>query len=73
MSGPTGLIFAMRSHRGADRDGNGATPNVFTNEAFYNETPTGFSADDGTYSAATAKTQPTLQFLVVVTTLQSVV
>ena len=55
MSGPTGLIFAMRSHRGSDRDGNGATPNVFTNEAFYNETPTGFSADDGAYSAATGE------------------
>jgi len=56
MSGPTGLIFAMRSHRGADRDGNGATPNVFTNEAFYNETPSGFSAAGGTYSAATGET-----------------
>ena len=55
MSGPTGLIFAMRSHRGADRDGNGATPNVFTNEAFYNETPSGFSAAGGTYSAATGE------------------
>ena len=55
MSGPTGLIFAMRSQRGADRDGNGATPNVFTNEAFYNETPSGFSADDGAYSAATGE------------------
>ena len=56
MSGPTGLIFAMRSHRGTDRDGNGATPNVFTNEAFYNETPSGFSAAGGTYSAATGET-----------------
>ena len=55
MSGPTGLIFAMRSHRGTDRDGNGATPNVFTNETFYNEVPTGFSAGDGTYSAATGE------------------
>jgi len=55
MSGPTGLIFAMRSHRGADRDGNGATPNVFTNEAFYNETPSGFSAAGGTYSEATGE------------------
>jgi hypothetical protein len=55
MSGPTGLIFAMRSQRGTDRDGNGANPNVFTNEAFYNETPTGFSANDGTYSAATGE------------------
>ena len=62
MSGPTGLIFAMRSQRGTDRDGNGATPNVFTNEAFYNETPTGFSADDGAYSAATgeAETNPSV-------------
>jgi len=55
MSGPTGLIFAMRSHRGTDRDGNGASPNVFTNEAFYNETPSGFSAAGGTYSAATGE------------------
>tara|TARA_B100000497_G_scaffold86519_1_gene96419 strand:- start:17549 stop:18919 length:1371 start_codon:yes stop_codon:yes gene_type:complete len=55
MSGPTGLIFAMRSQRGSDRDGNGATPNVFTNEAFYNETPSGFSAGDGAYSAATGE------------------
>ena len=42
MSGPTGLIFAMRAHRGTDRDGNGATPNVFTNETFYDEVPSGF-------------------------------
>ena len=62
MSGPTGLIFAMRSHRGADRDGNGANPNVFTNESFYDEVPTGFSADDGAYSAATgeAATNPSV-------------
>jgi len=55
MSGPTGLIFAMRAHRGTDRDGNGATPNVFNNEAFFNETPTGFSAAGGAYSAATGE------------------
>ena len=55
MSGPTGLIFAMRAHRGADRDGNGATPNVFNNEAFFNETPSGFSAGGGAYSAATGE------------------
>ena len=56
MSGPTGLIFAMRAHRGTDRDGNGATPNVFNNEAFFNETPSGFSAGGGAYSAATGET-----------------
>jgi len=56
MSGPTGLIFAMRAHRGTDRDGNGATPNVFDNEAFFNETPSGFSAGGGAYSAATGET-----------------
>ena len=56
MSGPTGLIFAMRAHRGTDRDGNGATPNVFTNEAFFNESPSGFSAGGGAYSAATGET-----------------
>ncbi len=56
MSAPTGLIFAMRSHRGTDRDGNGANPNVFTNETFYNEVPSGFSAAGGTYSAATGET-----------------
>ena len=62
MSGPTGLIFAMRSHRGTDRDGNGANPNVFTNESFYDEVPSGFSADDGAYSAATgeAATNPSV-------------
>ena len=56
MSGPTGLIFAMRAHRGTDRDGNGATPNVFTNETFFNEVPSGFSAGGGAYSAATGET-----------------
>ena len=55
MSGPTGLIFAMRAHRGTDRDGNGATPNVFTNETFYDEVPSGFSAGGGAYSAATGE------------------
>ena len=56
MSGPTGLIFAMRAHRGTDRDGNGATPNVFDNETFFNEVPSGFSAGGGAYSAATGET-----------------
>ncbi len=56
MSGPTGLIFAMRAHRGTDRDGNGATPNVFTNETFYDEVPTGYSAGGGAYSAAAGTT-----------------
>jgi len=55
MSGPTGLIFAMRAHRGTDRNGNGADPNVFDNETFFNEVPTGFSAAGGTYSAATGE------------------
>jgi FlaG/FlaF family flagellin (archaellin) len=56
MSGPTGLIFAMRAHRGTDRNGDGNTPNVFDNETFYNETPSGFSAAGGAYSAATGET-----------------
>ena len=56
MSGPTGLIFAMRAHRGTDRNGNGANTNVFDNETFFNEVPTGFSAAGGTYSAATGET-----------------
>ncbi len=56
MSGPTGLIFAMRAHRGTDRNGNGATPNVFDNETFFNEVPSGFSAAGGSYSAATGET-----------------
>ena len=56
MSGPTGLIFAMRAHRGTDRNGNGASPNVFDNETFFNEVPTGFSAAAGAYSAATGET-----------------
>ena len=55
MSGPTGLIFAMRAHRGTDRNGNGATPNVFDNETFFNEVPSGFSAAGGAYSAATGE------------------
>ncbi len=55
MSGPTGLIFAMRAHRGTDRNGNGATPNVFDNETFFNEVPSGFSAAGGSYSAATGE------------------
>ena len=56
MSGPTGLIFAMRAHRGTDRNGNGADPNVFDNETFFNEVPSGFSAAGGAYSAATGET-----------------
>ena len=65
MSGPTGLIFAMRaSTGGTDRDGSGATPNVFNNEAFFNETPSGFSvAGGGRYGVQLVKVQPTLQFL----------
>ena len=46
----------MRAHRGTDRDGNGATPNVFNNDTFFNETPSGFSAGGGAYSAATGET-----------------
>lgn len=57
MSGPSGLIFAMRSHFDTDRDGNGASPNVFTNETFYNEIPTGRSAGGGAYTAATGETK----------------
>ena len=56
MSGPTGLIFAMRAHRGTDRNGDGATPNVFDNETFFNEVPSGFSAAGGSYSAASGET-----------------
>ena len=40
MNGPTGLIFAMRSMYGTDRD-----PSTGT-EAFYNEPDSGFSAQD---------------------------
>lgn len=50
LTGPSGLIFAMRSHFGIDRDGNGATPNVMDNELFYNEAATGRSADGGVYT-----------------------
>ena len=56
MSGPTGLIFAMRAHRGTDRNGSGATPNVFDNETFFNEVPSGFSAAGGAYSAGAGET-----------------
>jgi hypothetical protein len=45
----------MRAHRGTDRNGNGATPNVFDNETFFNEVPSGFSAAGGAYSAATGE------------------
>jgi len=50
LTGPSGLIFALRSHFGTDRDGNGASPNVFTNELFFNEAATGRSADGGAYT-----------------------
>jgi hypothetical protein len=50
LTGPSGLIFAMRSHFGTDRDGNGATPNVMDNELFFNEAATGRSADGGAYT-----------------------
>jgi len=56
MSGPTGLIFAMRSHFGSDRDGDGATPNVFDKEVFYNESLTGRTAAGGAYSSAAGET-----------------
>jgi hypothetical protein len=46
MSGPTGLIFAMRALRG-DQSGT---------ETFFNEVPSGFSAGGGAYSAATGET-----------------
>jgi hypothetical protein len=45
MSGPTGLIFAMRALRG-DQSGT---------ETFFNEVPSGFSAGGGAYSAATGE------------------
>lgn len=50
LTAPSGLIFSLRSHFGTDRDGNGATPNVFTNELFYNEADTGRSANGGAYT-----------------------
>jgi hypothetical protein len=52
LTAPSGLIFALRSHFGTDRDGNGASPNVYTNELFYNEADTGRSAAGGAYVAA---------------------
>ena len=52
MTGPTGLIFAMRALRG-DQSGT---------ETFFNEVASGYSAGDGTYSAATgeAATNPSV-------------
>jgi hypothetical protein len=52
LTAPSGLIFALRSHFGTDRDGNGANPNVYTNELFYGEADTGRSAAGGAYAAA---------------------
>jgi hypothetical protein len=49
LTAPSGLIFALRSHFGTDRNGNGASPNVYTNELFYNEADTGRSAAGGAY------------------------
>lgn len=48
MTGPTGLIFAMRS-RYANQDGGQGygTGNTMTNEAFYNEVNTAFSGAGG--------------------------
>jgi hypothetical protein len=46
MTGPTGLIFAMRALRG-DQSGT---------ETFFNEVPTGYSAGDGAYAAAAGET-----------------
>ena len=44
MSGPTGLIFALRPTYGKDQGGGTTSP---TTNAFYNEANTGFSAGDG--------------------------
>ena len=52
LTAPSGLIFALRSHFGTGRAGNGATPNVYTNELFYNEADTGRSAAGGAYTPA---------------------
>jgi hypothetical protein len=46
MTGPTGLIFAMRSTYGTNRDMNSSAV-----EAFYNEANTGFSGDKLTQTA----------------------
>ena len=49
MTGPTGLIFAMRATRGASAAGSGASSNV---EALYNEANTTFGGDQsGTHDA----------------------
>jgi hypothetical protein len=46
MTGPTGLIFAMRSTYGTNRDMNSSAI-----EAFYNEANTGFAGDKATQTA----------------------
>ena len=50
MTGPTGLIFALRSRYGAQ--GNGTFPNGGGTEAFYNEANTIFSGIIGTSGAS---------------------
>jgi hypothetical protein len=44
MTGPTGLIFAMRSKYDDQSNGNGGYAGVQTNETFYNEVNTAFSS-----------------------------
>ena len=56
MTGPTGLIFAMRS-RYAPATG-GATPNQSGSEAFYNEANTGYTSFGGTNASANTINAP---------------
>ena len=44
MTGPTGLIFAMRSRYSTQADGGGFNSTTANNETFYNEVNTAFSA-----------------------------
>ena len=71
MTGPTGLIFAMRSTYGAERANVGAGGGTARNEALFNEANTSFSGTatgatgnnpvDGTYTTGTGTTTATAE------------
>jgi hypothetical protein len=53
MTGPTGLIFAMRSRYSTQADGGGYNSGTANNETFYNEVNTAFSTITDEYTANT--------------------
>ena len=52
MTGPTGLIFAMRSRYSNQQDGGGYNSGTASNETFYNEVNTMFSAEGAANSSS---------------------